>query len=294
MRRLILPVGPADHPVPGTVVLAAHPDDEIIGAGAALARLSRNAHVVYLTDGAPRDMVDASSAGYSTREAYARARRTESRAALRLAGIGAGRCRELGAADQESSLALAELTRRLLEILEGIRPEMLITHPYEGGHPDHDAAAFCAHAAARLSRLQGRGDLVLCEMGSYHADSRDSGPAVSEFLPFGPEDSPTASEAVRIMLTPDERALKREMIRCFKTQRKILEAFPLDKEIFRIAPPYDFTRPPHAGRLHYENFNWGMTARKWQRLAGRAAAELEIPAPRLSGPTSDGKRGEIW
>ena len=39
---------------PRTVLLAAHPDDETIGASAALHRLP-DVTVAYLTDGAPRD-----------------------------------------------------------------------------------------------------------------------------------------------------------------------------------------------------------------------------------------------
>ena len=59
-----------------TLIVAAHPDDEIIGAGAQLPRLSQ-AYFLHLTDGAPKDMRDASALGFVTREAYAEARRRE-------------------------------------------------------------------------------------------------------------------------------------------------------------------------------------------------------------------------
>src|ERR1043166_7357421 len=74
---------------PSVVVVAAHPDDESVGAGGRLNRL-RGALFVYLTDGSPRDTSDARRAGYDSREAYAAARREE----LHNAQIGRASCRE--------------------------------------------------------------------------------------------------------------------------------------------------------------------------------------------------------
>jgi hypothetical protein len=48
-----------------------------------------------------------------------------------LAGLDRCRCLELGAIDQESSFSLPGLTRLLSERLAEIRPEVIVTHPYE-------------------------------------------------------------------------------------------------------------------------------------------------------------------
>lgn len=69
----------------GVAVIAAHPDDEIIGVGAHLA-LWKGVRILYVTDGAPRDMRDAVAAGCVEREAYAGRRRRESRVALAMVG----------------------------------------------------------------------------------------------------------------------------------------------------------------------------------------------------------------
>src|SRR5947209_3298831 len=64
-------------------VVCAHPDDEVIGAGAQLS-VWRNLCLVHITDGAPRDLADAHAAGFHTRTAYACARQEELRRAVEL------------------------------------------------------------------------------------------------------------------------------------------------------------------------------------------------------------------
>jgi len=69
--------------------------------------------------------------------------------ALALAGITSQRIVSLGAADQDSIYEVPILAEKLLAILRWFRPALVITHPYEGGHPDHDAAALVANLLQR-------------------------------------------------------------------------------------------------------------------------------------------------
>ncbi|HEV7515463.1 MAG TPA: PIG-L family deacetylase, partial [Thermoanaerobaculia bacterium] len=89
---------PRDPSFPRFLVLAAHPDDETIGAGALLCRQPPQA-VIHVTDGAPRDLAWAPAA-HGDRDGYARARRRELAAALALAGVPADRLLRLGIVDQ--------------------------------------------------------------------------------------------------------------------------------------------------------------------------------------------------
>ena len=241
------------------LIVAAHPDDETIGAGIWMARFANREAItiVHVTDGSPRNMSDARAAGFHTREDYAAERRRELYAAVGLAGIRPDQCRELGFVDQESWRRLPELVVRIREVVAELRPELVLTHPYEGGHPDHDA---CAFAVAQV--LDGAG---YQEFAGYH--NGPEGMVTGEFL-----DEPRG-EIAAITLTPAERELKAAMFSSFATQRRILSMFRLENEKFRTAPSYDFTRPPHAGELLYERFGFA-SGEEWRRSAARALDEL--------------------
>jgi LmbE family N-acetylglucosaminyl deacetylase len=248
------------------MLIAAHPDDEVCSAGSMLIRYRRAIHIVHVTDGSPRDPADARTAGFDTREAYARARRRELLDALSIAGIGPERSRSLDFIDQEAGRHLADAARGIAAILEDLAPGIVLCNPYEGGHPDHDAAAFAVHAALRL--LEPCNPPFLIEFGSYHA--RNGEMEIFQFLPNG------AEPACEVRLSPDEQRLKRAMVDCYETQRNTVRLFPLSPERYRPAPPYDFTSPPHEGKLFYENFSWGMTGREWREQAGAALDALGL------------------
>jgi LmbE family N-acetylglucosaminyl deacetylase len=142
-----------------TWIVAAHPDDEVIGASAVLG-WSREVLVVHVTDGAPRD-ARWWPAGVTDRAAYARQRQREADQAL--AGSGAARV-PLGFVDLETMYALPELVRTLADLMERARPDAIVTHAYEGGHPDHDSVAFAVTAA----RTRIGAAVPVFEMALYH------------------------------------------------------------------------------------------------------------------------------
>ncbi len=117
---------------------------------------------------------------------------------------------------------------------------MAVVHPYEGGHPDHDAAAFAVHAAVRCL---GCAAPALVEMTSYHR--RDNALRVGEFLPYP---LPVAERRV-------DASEKRAMLGCFPSQAEVLAAFGVEVERFRSAPAYDFRAPPVAPPVHTRR--WG-------------------------------------
>lgn len=258
------------NPTDRVAIVAAHPDDEVIGAGGHFPHL-RNAVFIHVTDGAPRNGKDATAAGFASPQHYAQARAEELEAALKLAGIDAGDRQPVGMVDQESSYHLCRFTRCLVDLFRENRTDVVLTHPYEGGHPDHDAAAFGVKAACDILQRYGARRPKIVEFTSYH--TRGGRMVAGEFLPHS--GVPEASE-IAVELSPQMRDLKRRMFDCYVTQRHVLQAFPIDFERFRPAPVYDFSRPPHAGPLHYESLGWDITGQRWRELASNAARELGV------------------
>lgn len=256
-------------------MVVAHPDDEVLGCGALLARL-RDVRVVHVTDGAPPDEAVAARHGFATPAAYAEARRAEAILALALAGVAADRLTGLGIGDQRAP-------RHMAAIAEALRPrlaeaDLVLTHAYEGGHGDHDAVAFAVHAAWRLAGERP----PLIEMPFYHAGP--DGWIRQRFLPVSQQSSFSRDAGEGTMfegevlhrLTPAERALKARMIAAHATQADTLAGFPLDAERFRPAPSYDFTARPHDGPLLYERHGWSLTWPAWQACVAAAARSLNL------------------
>ena len=254
---------------PRLLVVAAHPDDETLGASWLLRNVA-DTWVLHLTDGAPRDASLRSPSAPRTRESYACLREKEAVAALGRAGLPRERLLSFGVVDQEAVLALAALSLRLTALIEKLRPTALVIHSYEGGHPDHDAAAFVAHAAEALTASRGGASPRLLEMTSYHR--RGGGLVTGEFLP-----DTRGGPVTTVELSAEDLALKREMLGCYASQAQVLAVFKVDRERYRLAPRYDFSLPPHPGTPHYESLGWAMTGARWRELARAAREELGLP-----------------
>ena len=251
---------------PSMLIVVAHQDDESIGAGAQLARLN-DVTVLHVTDGAPRDPAYAQRFGFATVSDYGEARRREAAAALQVAGVPEERQLCLGIPDGEAPYYLVDLSLTLAELMEELRPEAVLTHPYEGGHTDHDAIAFAVHLACGILRREGLATPVVLELTSYH--QRDGHRVVHSFLP---QEKPVPMRSVR--LSKEAAELKARMYECFATQQRCLEQFSTTVERFRAAPRYNFTRPPHEGALDYERRSRRMSGGEWRAHARRALEQL--------------------
>lgn len=248
-------------------LVAAHPDDETLGAGGHLPGLS-GALVLTVTDGSPADPADRTAAGCATRADYAALRRRELAAAMALAGVPEERLEGFGIADQEAASDLPGLACRLAGWLRERGVGLVLTHPFEMGHPDHDAVAFAVHAAAALIQAENEPSPKIVEFASYHRGPR------GEIVPgvFAPDGEP----GEMFGLSPAARTLKRRMLGAFRSQARTLAPFGCDVERFRPAPVYDFTVPPHGQGAYYDQFAWGLRSQQWFRLAADALRVLGI------------------
>lgn len=253
-------------PTPPAMLVFAHPDDEVVALGARLGRFY-SAVFVHVTDGAPKNGHDSRAHGFTTLDQYREAREQELTQALMLAGVEDAARVRLEIPDQEASFHLPKLWHEIERLLLEHRPEVVFTHPYEGGHPDHDACAFAVHQAVTLLRRRWETAPTILEGAFYHAGAL--GGEVGCFLP----DAEKAHE-LAYQLSEEERLQKGALLACFATQEQTLSGFPLDYERFRIAPDYDFLQPPNGGSVLYDRFPWGITSVQFCAMAREA---LEVP-----------------
>ena len=246
------------------VVIVAHPDDDVVGAGGLISRLD-DVTVLHVTDGVSKDGRASNDLSDESSES-ANALRRESRDALALANVPPEQIVEFGLSTEQAPFELADLTRRIASFLMQISPDIVLTNPYEGGDPDHDATAFATHAALRLMREKGFEPPSVFEIAMY--PTPDGNKRVLDFLPS------EAAEVTTLLLDKKARDLKRQMFDCFKTRPDLHRENSFGRERFRRPPRYNFSAPPNGGKLNYERVAPGVDSDEWHELVRKAWSEL--------------------
>jgi LmbE family N-acetylglucosaminyl deacetylase len=178
--------------VRSAVVVAAHPDDEVLGVGGIMSVLAPRARLrlVAATDG------ERSHPGHADPAELARHRAAETTRALRALGAEAAEVVRLGLPDSGLAEREDELAATLAPLVAGFD---LFLAPWDHDmHPDHEAAGRAARRAAS-------GALYCYPVWMWHwaspADPR---------VPWG--------VAQRLRLPPDAASRKRAAVRCFTSQ----------------------------------------------------------------------------
>jgi LmbE family N-acetylglucosaminyl deacetylase len=221
------------------LILAPHPDDEIVACGIAASRArSAGVHVfsLFLTTGVPpREMLwPWQRSGYT---AWVKRRQDEALKAAALSGI-----EPVGFLETPSRCLRHRLDDAAVEIGRAIassRAEALWVPAFEGAHQDHDTAN--ALAAAFRNRLP------VIEFAAYNFAG---GTVQPNRFP-----GPSGRETI-IALTAEEAARKQAMLACYRSERANLAHIRVTQESCRPLPAHDYSAPPHAGTLFRERFHW--------------------------------------
>jgi LmbE family N-acetylglucosaminyl deacetylase len=179
--------------VRSAVIVAAHPDDEVLGAGGLISMLAASRarlRLVAVTDG------ERSHQGYSSPAALARRRATETVAALHALGTRGAEVIRLGLPDSGLADREDELAAALAPLVAGFD---LCLAPWDRDmHPDHEAAGRAARGAAPAA-------FYCFPVWMWHwaspADPR---------VPW--------DRALRVPLPPRTASRKRAAITCFASQ----------------------------------------------------------------------------
>ena len=130
------------------LIVAPHPDDEVIGCGALIARklaADSQVDVVILSDGGA-----STQPANASREEKAQLRKAEAKAAMEVLGLPAGRLLFLGLEDGNLSARETDLASMVGDLLERLKPAEIYVTSRLDPHPDHQTAARVVDAIAAL------------------------------------------------------------------------------------------------------------------------------------------------
>ena len=257
------------------VVVAAHPDDETLGAGGLIGTAT--------AQGIPTSLVVATAGEGShpaspthTPAALARRRRRELLAAASALGVEESRVTSLRVPDGQVDEHLDRVTAAIVALL-GDGRDAVIVAPYRAdGHPDHEAMGRAAAAAAH------RTGALLAEypIWMWHASR--------------PVDAPV-SRFVRMDLSPHAQAAKNAAIACHDSQVRSLSGGPGDEPVLPASVLAHFTRDAELfvvtaavdapdgrlDRLHAEAADpWGAQSR-WYERRKRSLLLAALPRQRF-------------
>ena len=231
------------------LIVATHPDDDVIGAGGLIQRLLASGgalRVLFVTGGErnewpQRMMLRKWRIGEKDRRDWARLRRGEAECALDRVGAGAKFSFFLDFPDQQ----ISELARRgdeallndLASHVSDFDPTVVVAPSYFDMHTDHRATSYFAHRAV------------------------DRRTAIATYLVHGTP--PSMRALFTIHLTPEEQEHKRNAIACHESQlllsRNRFLGYARATETF-YAPEYDVVRVDSALHERIVGFRHGVGA----------------------------------
>lgn len=218
---------------PGVLVIAAHPDDEVLGLGFTISshRASGDiVNVVFMTNGAGPDW----RANKVAQQSVADTRFIEACDALGVIGIPPEFIVNLGFPDYGLLRYIPEAVRDVATLLDIYRPKVVYVHAIEGGHRDHDTTSFVVQYASTLCGLN-----CIFEWAEYNRDVPMDGNISEARFPSDPFVASFACWA-----TPFDQPMlekKRAMLGKYVSQANIIHRYPFQGEILRKAKPIHLT-----------------------------------------------------
>ena len=221
------------------LILAPHPDDEIVGTCIIIKKFLDRKHdvsIFFLTHGviSKQEMwfFDRYKYEYSVKRRLKEAKKT-----LNELGIKKTFYQKIPSRTLKSNLQKSFY--KLQRILKKYNFDYLFTPAYEGGHQDHDIANF-------LSSLF-KQKIKVFEYSEYNffknKVNSNSFPNIN-------------GSEITFNLTLDEVSFKKKLLNNYISEKKNLTYLKFDYESYRPLEKYDYSLPPHEGILFYRRFSF--------------------------------------
>lgn len=222
------------------LLLIPHPDDEVVGVAASIARaraFGARVYALYLSHGciAKETFWWWQRGGYEKR---VNTRLAEAHAAADYLGL-----RLIGKNTQRAARhiwpQLNAVKQEVDDAIQKCAPDRLWVPAYEGGNPDHDGL----NALASLYNAS----VPAFEYAEYQFARGHV--ASNTFL------APNGTETL-LLLSPEEQHMKRTALALYASEKNNLGAIRVSQEMLRPLAQYNYAQAPHKGKLGYERFQW--------------------------------------
>jgi LmbE family N-acetylglucosaminyl deacetylase len=221
------------------LILVPHPDDEVVACSAAISRAqSEGAEIfaLYLTHGCVALDVLWPWQRKDYDAILARRRSEAENVAKQLKITPVGWCKRPARTLWQD---LEKVFSEIVVAMAANKVDQVWVPAFEGGNADHDALNALGHLLKR--------NVSVIEFAEYNFFK---GRAHSQTFPY-----PNGTEHI-LQLTQDEKHMKRDALRSYKSEANNLNYVDIQREACRPLADYDYSQPPHPGTLWYNRFQW--------------------------------------
>ena len=219
------------------LLIAAHPDDELVGAAFIIKKilLKKNLIIFFPTNGvlSKEEMWFWDKRKYQEKK---KLRNKEMKKSLQYLGV--KKFFKQNIPTRKLKENIEKTFKKINLLIKNWKIDTVFCPAYEGGHQDHDVSNFIC------SRL--RNNYKVFEYAEYNFSKGKIN--CNEFV------KPTKNE-VTIKLSEREKREKMELLKIYNSEKGNLDYVKLDKECYRKLYDYDYSKPPHPGRLFYRRFS---------------------------------------
>ncbi len=216
--------------------IAAHPDDELVGATFIIKKvlLKKNLIIFFPTNG----VISKEQMWFWNKNKYEekkKIRNEEMKKSLKLLGIKKFFKQDIPTRKLKENI---EKTFRKINLLvRDYKIDTIFCPAYEGGHQDHDVSNFICSKFQNSSKVY--------EYAEYNFSKGKIN--CNEFIK-------TTKDEVTIKLSEKEKKEKIKLLKIYNSEKGNLGYLKLEKECYRKLYKYDYSKPPHLGKLFYRRF----------------------------------------
>ena len=221
------------------LVLAPHPDDEVVGTCTIIRRglkQGKSFYIFFLTNG----VITKKEMWFFLRKKYkenVKIRFDEMKKAVNILGIKKYFLQDIPSRTLKENISSTLV--KINSILKTLKIDTIMTPAFEGGHQDHDVANFIA------SKFIDKLDVY--EFPEYNNFNKLS--VSNTFIKnYGKE--------TKIILNDQEILYKKKVLNIYKSESRNLGHIDCEKESYRKLINYNYYERPYNGTLFYERFKF--------------------------------------